>query len=198
MKRTFDFIISFIALILLSPFMGVISILIYFKIGSPVLFKQERPGLNDRSFIVYKFRTMTDERDETGEMLPDHARITTFGIFLRKLSIDELPQLWNVFKGDMSFVGPRPLLVEYLSLYNERQAKRHEARPGITGWAQVNGRNAISWGEKFELDIWYVENQSFLLDLKILLLTVKKVFIKEGITEEGQATITKFQGNKIE
>lgn len=198
MKRTFDFIISFIALILLSPFMGVTSILIYFKIGSPVLFKQERPGLNGRSFVVYKFRTMTDERDETGEMLPDHARLTTFGKFLRKLSIDELPQLWNVFKGDMSFVGPRPLLVEYLSLYNERQAKRHEARPGITGWAQVNGRNAISWGEKFELDIWYVENQSFLLDLKILLLTMKKVFIKEGITEEGQATITKFQGNKIE
>lgn len=198
MKRTFDFIISFIVLILLSPFMGVISILIYFKIGSPVLFKQVRPGLNGRSFIVYKFRTMTDERDEIGEMLPDHARITTFGIFLRKLSIDELPQLWNVFKGDMSFVGPRPLLVEYLSLYNERQTKRHEARPGITGWAQVNGRNAISWDEKFELDIWYVENQSFLLDLKILLLTMKKVFIKEGITEEGQATITKFQGNKIE
>lgn len=198
MKRIFDFIVSFIALILLSPVIGVTSILIYFKIGSPVLFKQERPGLNGRLFKVYKFRTMTDERDEAGELLPDHVRLTEFGNFLRKLSLDELPQLWNVLKGDMSFVGPRPLLVEYISLYNERQARRHEVRPGITGWAQVNGRNAISWEEKFELDIWYVDNQSFLLDLKILLVTVKKVFIKEGINEKGQATISKFQGNKIE
>ena len=198
LKRIFDSIISFIALIFLSPVLGVTSILIYFKIGSPVLFKQERPGLNGRSFIVYKFRTMTDERDETGELLPDHVRLTAFGRFLRKLSLDEFPQLWNVFKGDMSFVGPRPLLVEYLPLYNARQASRHEVRPGITGWAQVNGRNAISWEEKFELDIWYVENQSLLLDLGILLMTVKKVFIREGINEEGQATITKFLGNKID
>ncbi|MFJ7970216.1 sugar transferase [Psychrobacillus sp. NPDC096389] len=197
-KRIFDFTVSFIALILLSPVIGVTSILIYFKIGSPVLFKQERPGLNGRLFKVYKFRTMTDERDEAGELLPDHVRLTVFGNFLRKISLDELPQLWNVLKGDMSFVGPRPLLVEYISLYNERQARRHEVRPGITGWAQVNGRNAISWEEKFELDIWYVDNQSFLLDFKILLVTVKKVFIKEGINEKGQATISKFQGNKID
>ncbi|WP_313957008.1 sugar transferase [Bacillus sp. FJAT-22090] len=197
MKRIFDFIISFFALILLSPVIGITSLLIYFKIGSPVLFKQERPGLKGRSFVVYKFRTMTQEHDETGELLPDYARLTSFGRFLRKLSLDELPQLWNVLKGDMSFVGPRPLLLEYLPLYNARQAKRHEVRPGITGWAQINGRNAISWEEKFELDIWYVENQSFLLDLKILLKTVKKVFIREGINQEGQATITKFLGNKI-
>lgn len=195
MKRTFDLIVSSIALILLSPIISITALLIKKKIGSPVLFKQERPGLNGRSFYVYKFRSMTDERDINGQLLPDDIRLTTFGKTLRKYSLDELPQLWNVFKGDMSFVGPRPLLVEYLSLYNKRQAKRHEVRPGITGWAQVNGRNAISWEQKFEYDVWYVENQSFLLDIKILFMTVLKVFKSEGISQDGQATMTKFIGS---
>lgn len=148
--------------------------LVCMKLGSPAIFTQPRPGLNGKIFHVYKFRTMTNQRNEDGELLPDVERLTSFGKLLRKLSLDELPQLWNVLKGDMSFVGPRPLLVEYLPLYNERQARRHEVRPGITGWAQVNGRNAISWEQKFEYDVWYVENQSFWLDMKILFLTVKK------------------------
>src|SRR5699024_386460 len=163
--------------------------------GGPVLFKQRRPGLNNVIFSILKFRTMIDKRDNNGELLPDKERLTKVGIIIRKLSLDELPQLFNVLKGDMSFVGPRPLLVEYLPLYNERQAKRHNVKPGITGWAQVNGRNAITWKEKFELDVWYVENQSFLLDLKILFMTVLKVFKSEGINEDGQATMTKFTGN---
>ena len=195
MKRLFDFIASLIVLILLSPIIGITALLIRNKIGSPVLFKQQRPGLNDEPFYVYKFRSMTDERDENGELLPDDIRLTSFGSMIRKLSLDELPQLWNVLKGDMSFVGPRPLLVEYLPLYNNRQARRHEVRPGITGWAQVNGRNAISWEEKFELDVWYVENCSFWLDMKILFMTVAKVFKSEGISQDGQATMTKFTGN---
>lgn len=196
MKRLFDFITSLIALIILSPIMGVTAILIRKKIGSPVLFKQQRPGLKDEPFYVYKFRSMTDARDEKGELLPDDIRLTSLGKVIRKLSLDELPQLWNVLKGDMSFVGPRPLLMEYLPLYNERQARRHEVRPGITGWAQVNGRNAISWEEKFELDVWYVENRSFWLDMKIIFMTVVKVFKSEGISQGGQATMTKFTGNK--
>ena len=197
MKRLFDFIVSFLSLIILSPFIGITALLIGLKVGSPVLFKQERPGLNGESFFVYKFRSMTDERDEHGEFLPDDVRLTSFGKVLRKLSLDELPQLWNVLKGDMSFVGPRPLLVEYLPLYNERQARRHDVRPGITGWAQVNGRNAISWEEKFELDVWYVENRSFWLDIKILFMTVLKVFKSEGISQDGQATMKKFEGTRM-
>ncbi|MFY0741935.1 sugar transferase [Solibacillus silvestris] len=196
MKRLFDFIVSFIALIILSPVIGVVALLIRKKIGSPVLFKQPRPGLHGNVFHVYKFRTMNDERDVNGELLPDEVRLTKYGQLLRKFSLDELPQLWNVLKGDMSFVGPRPLLVEYLSLYNERQARRHEVHPGITGWAQVNGRNAISWEQKFEYDVWYVENRTFWLDFKILLLTIKKVFVSEGISQAGQATMEKFKGSK--
>lgn len=195
MKRVFDFIVSLIALIILSPVISVTAFLIRLKIGSPVLFKQQRPGLNEKPFYVYKFRSMTDERDSNDELLPDDVRLTSFGKVVRKLSLDELPQLWNVHKGDMSFVGPRPLLMEYLPLYNERQARRHEVRPGITGWAQVNGRNAISWEEKFELDVWYVENRSFWLDIKILFMTVLKVFKSEGISQDGQATMTKFEGS---
>ncbi|MGG0670224.1 sugar transferase [Sporosarcina koreensis] len=195
MKRLFDLTVSLLALISLSMIIGITALLIRLKIGSPVLFKQQRPGLNEKLFYVYKFRSMTNERDEAGELLPDDIRLTSFGKVVRNLSLDELPQLWNVLKGDMSFVGPRPLLVEYLPLYNERQARRHEVRPGITGWAQVNGRNAISWEEKFELDVWYVENRSFWLDMKILFMTVAKVFKSEGISQDGQATMRKFEGN---
>lgn len=182
------FVLSFVIL--------VTWLLVRLNLGSPAIFKQPRPGLNGEVFDVYKFRTMTDKRDENGDLLPDSDRLTSFGKLLRKLSLDELPQLWNVLKGDMSFVGPRPLLVEYLPLYNETQAQRHKVRPGITGWAQVNGRNAISWEQKFEYDVWYVENQSFWLDIKILFLTVKKVFVSEGISQEGQATMEKFTGSK--
>lgn len=195
MKRAFDWLVSFIALIILSPVILVTALLIRMKIGSPVVFKQQRPGLNGHPFYVYKFRSMTEERDENGNLMPDDIRLTTFGKLVRKLSLDELPQLFNVLKGDMSFVGPRPLLMEYLPLYNERQLKRHNVRPGITGWAQVNGRNAISWEKKFEYDVWYVKNYSFWLDMKILFLTVLKVFKSEGISQDGQATMTKFQGN---
>jgi sugar transferase EpsL len=196
LKRLLDCFISLITLVVLLPTLVALTILISQKFGAPVLFKQERPGLHGKTFFVYKFRSMTDEKDADGELLPDNVRLTSFGKVIRKLSLDELPQLWNVFKGDMSFVGPRPLLVEYLPLYNKRQAKRHNVRPGITGWAQVNGRNTISWKEKFELDVWYVENQSFWLDMKILFMTVKKVFTSEGISQEGQATMTKFEGKK--
>ncbi|MET4560633.1 sugar transferase [Lysinibacillus parviboronicapiens] len=195
MKRLIDFCISFFLLIVFSWVILIIWVCVRVRLGSPAIFKQPRPGLNGTVFYVYKFRTMTDERDGNGELLSDEIRLTSFGKLLRKLSLDELPQLWNVLKGDMSFVGPRPLLVEYLPLYNERQAQRHEVRPGITGWAQVNGRNAISWEQKFEYDVWYVENQSIRLDFKILLLTVKKVFVSEGISQEGQATMTKFKGS---
>ncbi|MFC7365191.1 MULTISPECIES: sugar transferase [Bhargavaea] len=194
MKRIFDIVISFTALIILSGIIGVTALLIWIKIGSPVIFKQKRPGLRGEPFHVYKFRTMTNERDRDGELLPDEVRLTAFGRLVRKLSLDEFPQLWNVFKGDMSFVGPRPLLMEYLPLYNEHQARRHEVRPGITGWAQVNGRNAISWEQKFDYDVWYVDNQSFWLDIKILFMTVFKVFKSEGINQTGQATMTKFTG----
>lgn len=166
------------------------------KLGHPVFFTQVRPGRNAKPFRMIKFRTMLEVYDESGNILPDNKRLTRFGKFLRATSIDELPELWNVLKGEMSLVGPRPLLMEYLSLYNEEQSRRHDVRPGITGWAQVNGRNAISWEEKFKLDVWYVDNQSVWLDIKILFLTLKKVLVKEGITEKGQATATKFNGTK--
>lgn len=194
-KRFFDFLIALTALVMLSPVIIITAILIRFKLGSPILFTQDRPGLNGNVFKMMKFRSMLDALDDNGNPLPDEQRMTTFGALLRSTSLDELPGLINVLKGDMSLVGPRPLLVEYLPLYNQEQAKRHNVRPGITGWAQVNGRNAISWEDKFKLDVWYVENQSLLLDLKILLLTVKKVFVREGIASDGHVTIEKFKGS---
>lgn len=196
MKRLFDLVISLSLLFVFFPIILVATILVRFKLGSPILFKQQRPGLYGTPFYVYKFRTMTDARDNSGQLLPDHIRLTPFGKLLRKYSIDELPQLFNVVKGDISLVGPRPLLMEYLTLYTEEQAKRHNVRPGITGWAQVNGRNAITWEEKFQLDVWYVENQSFLLDMKILVRTVIKVFKSEGISQDGHVTVEKFHGTK--
>lgn len=195
MKRCLDFIIALTALLILYPVIFITAILIRFKLGSPILFTQDRPGLNGKVFKMIKFRTMLDGHDSEGNPLPDDQRMTKFGSLLRSTSLDELPGLINVLKGDMSLVGPRPLLVEYLPLYNQEQAKRHNVRPGITGWAQVNGRNAISWEDKFKLDVWYVNNQSFALDFKILLLTVKKVFVREGIASDGHATIEKFKGS---
>lgn len=179
------------------PIIGLTALLIRMKLGSPVIFKQQRPGLHGKPFYLYKFRTMTDARDENGDLLPDSVRLTSFGKWIRKLSLDELPQLINVLKGDISLVGPRPLLMEYLDLYTPEQARRHEVKPGITGWAQVNGRNAISWEEKFKLDVWYVDHQSFWLDIKILLMTVLKVFKSEGISQEGHVTIEKFKGSHV-
>lgn len=196
MKRCFDVCFSLLLITCLSPLMVITTILILSFIGKPILFKQVRPGKNAKPFVVYKFRTMTNQKDENGELLPDAKRLNKFGKLIRKLSLDELPQLFNVLKGDLSLVGPRPLLMEYLSLYSEEQMKRHDVRPGITGWAQVNGRNAIAWEEKFKLDIWYVENRSFLLDIKILFMTIKKVFVSEGISHGDHVTIEKFQGNK--
>ena len=198
MKRTLDILISMIALIILSPVLIITVYLVRKNLGSPVFFKQIRPGIKAQPFEMIKFRTMRDVSDSTGKQLPDSARITPFGNMLRSSSLDELPELWNVLKGDMSLVGPRPLLMEYLPLYNQEQYRRHEMRPGITGWAQVNGRNAISWEDKFKLDVWYVDNQSLLLDLKILLLTIKKVFVKEGISATGEVTMSKFTGSKKE
>ena len=195
MKRLFDFIVTLCALITLLPVIIVVAALIRFKLGSPILFTQNRPGLNGDIFKMMKFRTMLDAKDKQGNLLPDEQRMTKFGSFLRSTSLDELPGLFNVLKGDMSLVGPRPLLVQYLPLYNKEQARRHNVRPGITGWAQVNGRNAISWEQKFELDVWYVNNQSMWLDLKILLLTVKKVFIRDGINADGHVTIEPFKGS---
>ncbi|MCO7208953.1 sugar transferase [Pseudoalteromonas elyakovii] len=197
-KRFFDFIVSLFALLLLSPLMLILSLLVRFNIGSPILFKQERPGLNGHVFNMLKFRTMLNDTDSQGRLLPDEKRITKFGAFLRSTSLDELPGLINVLKGEMSLVGPRPLLVQYLPLYNKEQARRHDVRPGITGWAQVNGRNAISWEDKFKFDVWYVDNHSFLLDIKILFLTVKKVFVREGISADGEATMPLFKGSDKE
>ena len=194
MKRLVDFFGSGIALLILSPVIALIAWKVKKNLGTPVLFRQTRPGLEGKAFEMIKFRTMKDAMDEQGNPLPDEHRVTTFGNTLRDLSLDELPGLWNVLKGEMSLVGPRPLLMQYLPLYSQEQARRHEIKPGITGWAQVNGRNAISWKEKFKLDVWYVDNQSFWLDLKILFLTVKKVFIKEGISAEGHVTIEPFRG----
>lgn len=195
MKRFFDFLVSFFALIILSPLILFLAILIRIKLGSPIFFIQNRPGLNSVVFKMIKFRTMLGSKNKNGELLSDDDRMTRFGAFLRSTSLDELPGLFNVLKGDMSLVGPRPLLVQYLPLYNKDQARRHLVRPGITGWAQVNGRNAIDWEEKFKLDAWYVDNQSLKLDLKILLITIKKVFMRESINADGHATIEPFSGN---
>ncbi|OPA42226.1 sugar transferase [Bacillus cereus] len=195
-KRPMDFILSLIAIIMLSPVFLIVAFLVKTRLGSPVLFKQERPGLNGTIFKMYKFRTMTDEKNENGKLLPDSVRLTKFGKFLRSTSLDELPGLFNIFKGDMSIIGPRPLLVQYLPLYNEHQKRRHEVRPGLSGLAQVNGRNAISWEEKFNYDVEYVENISFITDWKIILLTIKKVFIREGINSETAATMEPFKGDQ--
>lgn len=195
-KRLFDFFGAAIGVVVFSPLLLFLFFLIRRKLGTPVFFTQTRPGLRGSPFRMIKFRTMTDARDKTGNLLPDVERLTPFGRFLRSASLDELPELFNILKGDMSLVGPRPLLMEYLPLYNVRQAKRHDVRPGLTGWAQINGRNALSWEEKFELDVWYVENWSFWLDLKIVFLTIRKVLIREGISAVGEATMSKFTGSK--
>lgn len=196
MKRAFDFVAAVVALVIFGAPMLLIAWQIRRKLGSPVLFRQIRPGFRGRPFEIVKFRTMRDALDAHGKLLPDAERMTLFGNFLRSASLDELPELWNVLKGDMSLVGPRPLLMEYLPLYSPEQARRHEVRPGVTGWAQINGRNALSWDEKFRLDVWYVDHQSFWLDLKILLLTVRKVFVREGISAVGEATMPRFTGSK--
>lgn len=198
LKRPLDFILSLIAIVLLSPLLLLVAILVRVKLGSPVLFKQKRPGLNERIFLMYKFRTMTDEKNEFGELLPDSIRLTKFGRFLRSTSLDELPELFNILKGDMSIIGPRPLLVQYLSLYNEHQSRRHEVRPGLSGLAQISGRNAISWEDKFNFDVQYVDNVTLRSDIKIILLTVKKVFVREGISSETTDTMEPFRGNKKE
>lgn len=196
MKRLFDVLASVCLLLLLWPVFLIVGLLILFALGSPVLFCQQRPGLHAVPFNIYKFRTMTNERDASGVLLPDNVRLTSFGKWLRKLSLDELPQLFNVIKGDLSLVGPRPLLLEYLPLYSPEQARRHDVKPGITGWAQMNGRNAISWEDKFRLDVWYVEHQSFWLDMKILWMTAMKVVKSEGISQKGQATMEAFKGSE--
>ncbi|HHJ98668.1 MAG TPA: sugar transferase [Actinobacteria bacterium] len=196
MKRTIDIVASALGLIVLSPVLLVLAVLVAVKLGTPVFFTQDRPGLDARIFRLYKFRTMTDARDASGELLPDEARLTRFGRFLRSTSLDELPELWNVLKGDMSLVGPRPLLVEYLDRYTAEQARRHEVRPGITGLAQVSGRNAILWEERLALDVWYVGNRSLWLDLKILAMTVWKVVRREGVSSEGHATMPEFMGHR--
>lgn len=193
-KTIFDKTFALLLIIIFLPVYIIVSFLIYLKMGAPILFHQIRPGYKGKLFGIYKFRTMTNERDNSGELLPDDKRLIGVGKKIRSLSLDELPQLFNVLKGDMSFVGPRPLLVEYLDLYSEEQKRRHNVKPGITGWAQVNGRNAISWEDKFKLDVWYVDNQSFWLDMKILFLTVKKVIVRDGISGEGEATMSKFTG----
>lgn len=198
LKRLLDIIIASIALILLSPLYAFVAYKVKKNLGSPVLFRQVRPGLHGKPFEMVKFRTMKDAVDEQGNLLPDSERLTAFGQMLRSTSLDEMPELWNVIKGDMSIVGPRPLLMEYLPLYSPEQAKRHDVRPGMTGHAQVNGRNAIGWEEKFKLDTWYVENQSIWLDFKIMLKTVKKVIAKDDINEAGEVTMTKFTGTKTD
>ncbi len=195
MKRVFDILAASVALILLAPVILILSFKIRRQLGSPVIFRQTRIGLNNESFDVLKFRSMSNAVDSNGELLPDAQRLTPFGLRLRASSLDELPTLWNVLRGDMSLVGPRPLLPEYLPLYNAEQIRRHEVKPGVTGWAQINGRNSVSWEEKFRFDVWYVDNQSFVLDLKILLATVSKVFRKEGIQGEGEVTMSHFTGS---
>jgi sugar transferase EpsL len=197
-KRTFDLILATLLLVFLSPLIILVGIVIRFSSGSPVLFLQQRPGLHGKPFLIYKFRTMIEQRDTLVNLFPDEMRLTKIGSLLRKASLDELPQLFNVLRGEMSLVGPRPLLMEYLPLYSPEQARRHNVYPGITGWAQVNGRNAISWEEKFKLDVWYVDNQSFWLDLKILWLTFCRVVKQEGISQQGRATADKFRGSKNE
>ncbi len=197
-KRPMDFVLALIAIIVLSPVLIIVAILVRVKLGSPVIFKQKRPGLNGKIFTMYKFRTMTDKKDENGKLLPDSERLTNFGIKLRATSLDELPELFNILKGDMSIVGPRPLLVQYLELYNDFQKRRHEVRPGLSGNAQINGRNAINWDEKFCLDVEYVDNISFIGDWKIIFKTIRKVFFKEGISSSTSVTVEAFKGNKTE
>ncbi|WMI71646.1 sugar transferase [Aminobacterium sp. MB27-C1] len=194
-KRPLDFTLASLSILLLSPVFLIIAVLVKIKLGSPVIFKQQRPGLNEKIFTMYKFRTMTNERDANGELLADSERLKKFGKFLRSTSLDELPELFNVLKGDMSIVGPRPLLIEYTPLYDEQQRKRLNVLPGITGWAQVNGRNALTWEEKFKLDTWYVENWNFILDLKIIVKTILVVLKREGISAQGEATMSRFTGN---
>jgi lipopolysaccharide/colanic/teichoic acid biosynthesis glycosyltransferase len=194
-KRIFDLLLISIAGLIFLPVSIILVMLIYLTIGHPAIFSQQRPGLGAKPFCIYKFRTMNNKKNSKSELLPDVERLTNFGRWLRSTSLDELPSFWNVLKGEMSLVGPRPLLMEYFPLYNTEQARRHEVKPGITGWAQVNGRNAISWEEKFKLDVWYVDNQTFWLDIKIILLTIKKVFIRDGISAEGEATMPKFTGS---
>lgn len=196
MKRFLDVLLATVLLLILVLPLLLLTGLVRWRIGTPVFFRQKRPGLGGRPFEIVKFRTMTNGRDGQGGLLPDEVRLTRFGRFLRSTSLDELPELWNVLKGDMSFVGPRPLLTEYLSLYNEKQARRHEVRPGLTGWAQVNGRNAISWEQKFEYDVWYVDNRSLWLDTQILWLTVFRVLRREGISQQGSVTMTRFTGSE--
>jgi len=194
-KRLFDIVLALILIIVFLPFYIIVTILILTKMGSPVLFRQQRPGLNSDIFGIYKYRTMTNEKDENGNLLPDEQRLLGLGKTIRSLSLDELPQIFNVLKGEMSFVGPRPLLIEYLDRYNDEQKRRHDVKPGITGWAQVNGRNAISWEQKFEYDVWYVDNQSFWLDIKILWMTFLKVVKRSDISSDSSATMEKFMGS---
>lgn len=196
LKRFFDMMVSAASLLMLFPVIFIVACLVRWNLGSPFLFRQIRPGRGGKPFQMVKFRTMKEARDPGGNFLSDAERMTPFGRFLRSTSLDELPELWNVLKGDMSLVGPRPLLMEYLPLYSSEQYRRHEVRPGVTGWAQVNGRNSIGWEERFKLDVWYVDNQSFWLDIKILLLTVKKVLSRDGISAEGEATMPRFEGNE--
>lgn len=195
-KRPMDFILSLLALIVLSPILLTVAVLVRFKLGSPVLFKQQRPGLHEQIFTLYKFRTMTDAKDQDGNFLPDNVRLTRFGKLLRSTSLDELPELWNILRGDMSIIGPRPLLVQYLPLYDERQRRRHDVRPGLSGLAQVNGRNAISWEEKFELDVQYVEHHTFQGDVRIILDTIKKAIVREGISSGSSETMEPFEGSR--
>ncbi|MCA1771932.1 MAG: sugar transferase [Halomonas sp.] len=195
-KRLFDILVSSLCLLILSPVILIVAWQVKRKLGSPVFFRQTRPGLHGKPFQMVKFRTMLDTTDKHGKPLPNDQRMSPFGIFLRSTSLDELPELWNVLKGDMSLVGPRPLLMEYLLLYSKEQYRRHEVRPGVTGWAQVNGRNAISWEDKFRRDVWYVDNQSLWLDLKILFLTVKTVLVRDGISGEGEVTMSRFTGSE--
>lgn len=197
MKRSFDIIISFALLVLLSPFIFIVALLIRLQLGSPIIFQQIRPGFNEKLFTLYKFRTMNNEINNLGEFLPDHQRLHSFGAFLRRYSLDEIPQLVNVLKGDLSLVGPRPLLIEYLPLYTEEQARRHLVKPGITGWAQINGRNAITWEEKFKLDIWYVDNQTFFLDMKIVWITFIKVLKSEGVNYSEHVSMERFTGTHV-
>ena len=196
-KRLMDFILSLLAIIFLSPVLVIVAILVRAKLGSPVIFKQERPGLNENVFTMYKFRTMTDEKDDNGELLDDSVRLTSFGKKLRASSLDELPELFNILKGDMSIIGPRPLLVEYLPLYNEHQKRRHEVRPGLSGLAQISGRNAIEWEDRFDLDVEYVDDISFIGDWNVIFTTLKKVIIKEGINQDGEATMEDFKGEEV-
>lgn len=193
-KRLFDIISSAVALIIISPLLIILAVLVRLKLGSPILFRQQRPGLGGKAFAIYKFRTMTDRHDATGNLLPDDQRLPAFGRFLRSTSFDELPELLNVFKGDMSVVGPRPLMMKYLGRYSPEQARRHEVKPGITGWAQINGRNTVSWEDKFKLDVWYVDNWTFWLDMKIIFRSIWMVIAREGITQQGRATIDEFMG----